>query len=105
MTATNMCSNFGDFRCRPPLFSVCCISLAQILTICINFAFHICYSIQASTRCPRKRVAVNMQGTVFTLARLKIVPSYQQEILSRRMPEYIEALSKFSHKITTATIP
>ena len=28
--------------------------------------------------CSRERVAVNMQGTVFTLARLKIVPSYYQ---------------------------
>ena len=28
----------------------------------------------------RERVAVNMQGTVFTLARLKTVPSYHQEL-------------------------
>ncbi len=37
----------------------------------------------------RERVAVNMQGTVFTLARLKIV----QELVSHPMPEHIEALS------------
>ena len=45
----------------------------------------------------RERVAVNMQGTVFTSARLKIVPSYHQELVSHPMPEHIEA---FSHKIT-----
>ena len=28
----------------------------------------------------RERAAVNMQGTVFTLARLKIVPIYHQEL-------------------------
>ena len=31
--------------------------------------------IQSSTRCQRERVAVNMQGIVFTFARLKIVPT------------------------------
>ena len=35
---------------------------------------------------------VNMQGTVFTLTRLKIVPSYHQELVSHPMPEHIEAL-------------
>ena len=38
-------------------------------------------------------MAVNMQGTVFTLARLQIVPSYRQELISHPMPEHIEALS------------
>ena len=37
-----------------------------------------------------------MQGTVFTLARLKIVPSHHQYIVSHPMPEHIEALSEFS---------
>ena len=41
-----------------------------------------------------------MQGTVFTLARLKIVPSYHQELVS--MPEHLKALS-FIHKITLET--
>ncbi len=35
----------------------------------------------------------NMQATVFTLAKLKIVPSYHQELVSHPMPGYIEALS------------
>ena len=34
-----------------------------------------------------------MQGTVFTLARLKIVPSYHQELVSHPMPEHIETAS------------
>ena len=37
-------------------------------------------------------MAVNMQGTVFTLARLEIVPSYHYELVSHPMPEHIEAL-------------
>ena len=45
----------------------------------------------------RKRVAVNMQGIAFTLARLKIVPSYHQEFVSHPMPGHIEALNYFSH--------
>ncbi len=36
----------------------------------------------------RKIVALNMQGTVFTLERLKIVPSYHQELVSHPMPVY-----------------
>ena len=51
----------------------------------------------------RERVAVNVQGTVFTLARLKIVPSYHQELVSHPMPEHIKAL--ISHKINPATFP
>ena len=52
-------------------------------------------------------MAVNMQGTVFVfiLARLKIVPSYNQELLSHSMPEHMEALSKLSRKITPAIFP
>ena len=38
-------------------------------------------------------MAVNMQGTESTLAKLKIVPSYHQELASHPMPEHIEALS------------
>ena len=41
----------------------------------------------------RERVAVNVQGTVFTLARLKIVHSYHQELVSHPMPEHVEELS------------
>ena len=40
----------------------------------------------------RERVAVNVHGTVFALARLRIVPSYHQELVSHPMPEHIEAL-------------
>ena len=72
------------------LFSVCCISLAPI---CISYAFDICYTIQSSTRCPRERVAVNIHGTVSTLARLKIIASYQQELVSHPMSEHVEAFS------------
>ena len=40
----------------------------------------------------RERATVNMQGTVFNLARLKIVPSYHQGlVVSHPMPEHIEA--------------
>ena len=38
-------------------------------------------------------LAVRDKGTVFTLARVKIVPSYHQELLSHPMPEHIVALS------------
>ena len=38
----------------------------------------------------RERVAVNVQGTVFTVARMKIVPSYHQELVSHPMLEHIE---------------
>ena len=62
------------------MFSVCCISLAQLLTISISYAFHISYTIQSSSHRPREIVAVNMQGTVFTIARLKIVPSYHNKM-------------------------
>ena len=41
----------------------------------------------------RERETVSMQGTVFTLARLKIVPSYNQETVSHPIPQHIEALS------------
>ena len=70
-------------------FSVCCILLAQLLTM-HQFAFQIRYTIQSSTRCPRERVAVNMLGSRFTLARLKIVHSYLKELVSYQMPEHIE---------------
>ena len=38
-------------------------------------------------------VAVNMQGTVFTLGRLKILHSYHQGLESHPMPEHIETFS------------
>ena len=46
----------------------------------------------------REKVAVNAQGNVFTLARLKIVPSHHQELASHPMPEHIEALSYLVQK-------
>ena len=39
----------------------------------------------------RERESVNMQGTVFTLARLKILPIYHHELVSHPMPECIKA--------------
>ena len=88
------------------LFSVCC-SLAQLLTICISYAFYYAKLSSIESLFERERVAVNMQGTVFTLARLKIVPSYYQELVSPSMPEPVEALgySLFSLKITSANFP
>ena len=75
------------------VLSVCCTSLAQVLTIYISYAFYICYTIQSSTHCcPGERVEKYMQGTVFTLARLEIVPSYYQELVSHPMAEHVEAL-------------
>ena len=49
------------------------------------------HSLQSSTRCPRVRVAVNMQETVFIVARFKT--SYHQELVSHPMPKHIEAAS------------
>ena len=48
-----------------------------------------------------------MQGTVFTSAKLKIVPSYHQEFVSHPMPEHIEALivQSQNHKILQQPIP
>ena len=40
-----------------------------------------------------ERECVNMQGTVFTLARLKTVLSYHQELVSHPMSKHIEVLS------------
>ena len=48
------------------LFSVCSISL-------VASVMYICQTIQSCTHYTRERAAGNMQGTVFTLARLKIV--------------------------------
>ena len=53
--------------------------------------YPVIYSLSERER-ERERVAVNMQGTVLTLARLKIVPSYHQELVSHPMLEHIEAL-------------
>ena len=70
------------------------ISLAQLSTIFIRFAFYICYTIQSyNSLSERERVSVNIQGTVVTLARLKTVPSYHQELVSHPLPEHIETLS------------
>ena len=41
----------------------------------------------------RVREAVNEQVTMFTLPRLKIVPRYDQELVSQLLPKLIEALS------------
>ena len=39
------------------------------------YVFYICKTIQSSTCCPREKVVVSMQGTAFTIARLKIIPT------------------------------
>ena len=46
---------------------------------CISYAFYVNYPVMYSLS-ERERVAVNMQGTVFTLARLKIVPTIKNLI-------------------------
>ena len=40
----------------------------------------------------KERVAVNVHGTEFTLPRLKMVPSYHQELVPHPMPEHVESL-------------
>ena len=67
--------------------------IAKLVTICTSYAFYICSTILSSTRCPKEIAAVNMQGTVSTLAGLKIVPSYHHELVSHPMPEHIESFS------------
>ena len=39
-------------------------------------------------------MAVNMQGTLSTLARLKIVPSYHHELVSHPIPEPTMAVAE-----------
>ena len=56
------------------------LSLSSLSLVAVD-VFYIYSTIQSSTCCPRVREALNMQGTVFTLARLKIVPSYHQELV------------------------
>ena len=83
------------------LFSVCCIISKTIDYASVMLSVYATHLLAVLSE--RERVAVNMQGTVFTLVRLKIVPSYLQELLSHPMPEHIEALSSSSHKIISAT--
>ena len=52
---------------------------------CISYTFYICQTIQSGTHYSRERAAVNMQGTVVTLPRFKIVPSYHQELVAHPM--------------------
>ena len=66
-------------------------SLLYIISY-ISYAFYICLTILSCTHCPRERVAVNMHGPVFALARLKIVPSYHQELVSHPMSEHVNKL-------------
>ena len=85
---TGICSS-DKLLTLSTIFSMLYIVSTTIDYVCISYAFSICYTIQSSTRCPRERVAVNMQGTA--IARLKIVPNYHQELVSHPMPEHIEA--------------
>ena len=64
------------------LFSVCSISLVASAMLSINAKL----SSNVLAVREREREAVNMQGTVFKLARLKKVPSYHQKIVSPPMP-------------------
>ena len=59
-----------------------------MLTIYAKLSSHL-FTVQERKK---ERVVVNMQGTVLTSARLKIVPSYHQELVSHSMPEHIQAL-------------
>ena len=88
--------NLFSGRCTSDMFSMLHV-ITLLLTICISYTFYICYTIQPSTRCPRERErerereSGSKHAAVFTLARLKIVPSYHQELVSHPMPEHIEA--------------
>ena len=64
--------------------------MLYIISIAIDYIHTLCF---LYTQCLRERVAINMQGTMFTLAKLKIVPSDHQELVLHPMPEHIEALS------------
>ena len=52
-----------------------------------------------------ERGVINKQGRVFITARLKIFPSYHQELKSHQIPEHIEVLYYFCQKKTPATFP
>ena len=73
------------------VFSVCCSSLAQLLYASVTLSVYA--KLSSHLHAVRERVAVNMQGTMFTLARLKILHTYHHELVSHPMPEHIEALS------------
>ena len=84
---TRICSSDSLHFGHCLLCSVCCISLVAsvMLSIYAKLSSHLLVSERES--------GSNMQGTVFTLASLKIVPSYRQELVSHPMPENIEALT------------
>ena len=76
---TRICSSVCTFD-TSLLFSVCCISLAQLL-IMASVLLSI-YAKPSSHLLPVERESGSKhEGTVFTLARLKIVPSYPQELV------------------------
>ena len=65
------------------LFSVCCVSLVQLLTICISYAFYIC--------CLRESGSKYARNCVY-LGKMKIVPSYHHKSVSHPMPEQCSSL-------------
>ena len=65
-----------------------------MLSIYAKLSSHLIAVCERERERGREREAVNMQGTVFTIARLKIVPSHHHELVSHAMPEHIEALIK-----------
>ena len=56
------------------MFSVCSISLVLSVVLLYILNFQSCTHYQREREREREREAVNMHGTMFTLARLKIVP-------------------------------
>ncbi len=87
---TRICSSDGNFDTV--------FSMLYIISTTINYMHQLCFiyakrfSHLLAVR-ERERVAVKMQGTVFTLARLEIVHCYHQELVSHPMSEDIESLS------------
>ena len=51
-----------------------------------------------------ERGVVNKQGRVFIIARLKIFPSYHQELKSHQIPEHIEALYYFCQQKNSSNL-
>ena len=72
-------------------------SLLSLLVASVMLLYMLNYPVMYSLS-ERERAAVNMQGTVFNLARLKIVPCYHHELVSHSMPEHIEALTNLVTK-------
>ena len=91
-------SNKNLFKSRYALLTLSIVfSFLYIISTTIDYINYAFYSYMLDNPViyllSREKVAVNMQGTVFTLAILKIVPRYHQEPVPHPMPKHIEALS------------